>query len=315
MPPHAKAPLMRTRLDPKLDIVFKLLFAEERNKHLLLSLLNAVLQPQAPIQTVTVLPSEPAKDAVDDKGIALDLRVALASGEQVDIEMQSQPRPAGRERILYYWARLYGSQLSRGEHYPALRRCVVVLITDFNELDSSRFHSVFQVQETHDHSSLSEQLEIHLVELTKLPLAPTNYEPDLVLWGKFLAADSDDELESLAMNSPVLKQATDALDRLSADPQARALAEQRELALISYQLDLGKVHAQGEAKGRAEGEAKGRAEGRAEGKVETVRKLLTLKFGQLPEAASLRLDAAKEPDLDRWLERVLTADSLDAVLT
>lgn len=34
-----KAP-MRTRLDPKLDIVFKLLFGEERNKPLLISLLN-----------------------------------------------------------------------------------------------------------------------------------------------------------------------------------------------------------------------------------------------------------------------------------
>jgi predicted transposase/invertase (TIGR01784 family) len=302
---------MRSRLDPKLDIVFKLLFAEERNKPLLLSLLNAVLRPDAPIQTVTVLPSEPAKDAVDDKGIALDLRVGLATGEQVDIEMQSQPRPAGRERALYYWARLYGSQLSRGDHYPALRRCVVVLITDFSELDSSRFHSIFRVQEAHDHSPLTEQLEIHLVELPKLPQASTIDEPDLVLWAKFLSAHSDQELESLAMNSPVIQQATEALDRLSADPQARALAEQRELALISYQLDLGKVHAQGRAEGRAEGEAKGRAEGKAE----TLRKLLTLKFGQPPEGALLRMNAAKEHDLDRWLERVLTADSLDAVLT
>jgi predicted transposase/invertase (TIGR01784 family) len=237
--------------------------------------------------------------------------------------MQSQPRPAARERTLYCWARLNGSQLSRGGQYAALRRCVVVLITDFSELDSSRFHSVFRVQEAHDHSPLTEQLEIHLVELPKLPQASTIDEPDLVLWAKFLSAHSDQELESLAMNSPVIQQATEALDRLSADPQARALAEQRELALISYQLDLGKVHAQGiaegEAKGRAEGEAKGRAEGeakgRAEGKAETLRKLLTLKFGQLPEGALRRLGAAKEQDLDRWLERVLTADSLDAVLT
>jgi len=295
---------MGTRLNPKLDIVFKLLFGEERNKPLLLSLLNAVLRPPAAIETITILPSEPGKDGVDDKGIALDLRVGLVSGEQIDIEMQSQPRPAGRERALYYWARLYGGQLTRGEHYSALHRCAVVLITDFNELDGQRFHSVFRVQEAHDHSALTNQLEIHLVELPKLPQALlTNDEPDLVLWGKFLTADTDDELERLAMNSPVIKQATEALDRLSADPQARALAEQRELALISYQLDLGKVHAQGEAKGRAEGKA------------ETLRKQLTLKFGQLPENVSLRLPTANEPDLDRWLERVLTANSLDAVFS
>jgi predicted transposase/invertase (TIGR01784 family) len=180
---------MRTRLDPKLDIVFKLLFGEERNKPLLLSLLNAVLRPPAAIETITVLSPEPGKEAVDDKGIALDLRVGLASGEQVDIEMQSQPRPAGRERALYYWARLYGGQLARGDHYAELRRCVVVFITDFNELDDKRFHSTFRVEETHDHTPLTDQLEIHLIELPKLPQAAlTNDEPDLVLWGKFLTA-------------------------------------------------------------------------------------------------------------------------------
>ena len=295
---------MRTRLDPKLDIVFKLLFGEERNKALLISLLNAVLHPPAPIESVTVLPPEPGKDGADDKGIALDLRVALTNGEQIDVEMQSQPRPAGRERALYYWARLYGGQLTRGDQYVELRRCVVVLITDFNELDSERFHSTFRVQETHDHSTLTDQLEIHLVELPKLPEAClTNDEPELVLWARFLSADTDDELELLAMNHPVLKQATDALDRLGADPQARMLAEQRELALISYHLDMNKVRAEG------------RAEGKAEGKAETLRTLLTLKFGQVPDAALLRLATADEASLDRWLERVLTADTLDAVLT
>jgi flagellar biosynthesis/type III secretory pathway protein FliH len=43
-----------------------------------------------------------------------------------------------------------------------------------------------------------------------------------------------------------------------------------------------KWKAEGEAKGRAEGEAKGRAEGKAE----TLRKLLTLKFGALPEGTA-----------------------------
>jgi hypothetical protein len=61
--------------------------------------------------------------------------------------------------------------------------------------------------------------------------------------------------------------------------------------------------------------ADGEAKGKAEGKVEALRKLLTLKFGPVPEAASLRITGATETDVDRWLERVLSADSLDAVLT
>jgi flagellar biosynthesis/type III secretory pathway protein FliH len=76
--------------------------------------------------------------------------------------------------------------------------------------------------------------------------------------------------------------------------------------------------AEGEARGRAEGEARGRAEGeargRAEGKADTLRKLLTLRFGELSEATELRLAHASESELDRWVERVLTANSLgDAI--
>jgi predicted transposase/invertase (TIGR01784 family) len=79
-----------------------------------------------------------------------------------------------------------------------------------------------------------------------------------------------------------------------------------------------KGKAEGEAKGKAEGEAKGKAEGeakgKAEGKAETLRKLLTLKFGELSEAAASRIASASEAELDRWVERVLSADTLNAVI-
>ena len=67
-------------------------------------------------------------------------------------------------------------------------------------------------------------------------------------------------------------------------------------------------------KWKAEGEARGRAEGKAEGKAELLRKLLALKFGELTETADQRIASASEAELDRYVERVLTADTLDAVL-
>ncbi len=65
---------------------------------------------------------------------------------------------------------------------------------------------------------------------------------------------------------------------------------------------------------RAEGEAKGLVKGRAEGMRRTLRKQLELKFGRVDDATVSRIDAADEATLDGFLERVLTADSLDAVL-
>lgn len=95
-----------------------------------------------------------------------------------------------------------------------------------------------------------------MLELPKLRTArDQNDEPSLVAWGKFLAATSDEELETLAMQNPVLKQAKDALDRLSADDEARMRAEQREMAQISYELDMGVVWREGNAAGKAEGKA------------------------------------------------------------
>ena len=89
---------------PTNDVIFHHLFGEKRNETVLISLLTAVLAPPHPILSVTFLPTEQLGDAMDDKLARLDARVELASGEQVDIEMQNARRSAQPERALYYWA-------------------------------------------------------------------------------------------------------------------------------------------------------------------------------------------------------------------
>ena len=88
-------------LDPKLDIVFKLLLM--RDEALLRSMLAAILRPPSPIQEITILNPEVERDLAMDKGAVLDLRVALHDGTVVDLEMQLDNRPSVRKRVLYYW--------------------------------------------------------------------------------------------------------------------------------------------------------------------------------------------------------------------
>ena len=59
----------------------------------------------------------------------------------------------------------------------------------------------------------------------------------------------------------------------------------------------------------------GREQGRAVGRRELLRKQLGLKFGPLPASAQTHIDSADVTDLDRFGERLLTANSLDEVLT
>ena len=67
--------------------------------------------------------------------------------------------------------------------------------------------------------------------------------------------------------------------------------------------------------GRAEGEARGRAQGRAEGEARTLLKLLRLRGFAVDEASAGRILATTDlATLDRWVERALSARSVDEVL-
>lgn len=65
---------------------------------------------------------------------------------------------------------------------------------------------------------------------------------------------------------------------------------------------------------RQEGRREGRQDGLREGLRSVVLKLLRLKFGELDDAVQARIAAADEATLDRYAERVLSADSIAAVL-
>ena len=64
---------MTETLNPRLDVVFKLLLAPKRNRGILIALLNDVLQPKQPIASVEVMNPEIKKETVNDRGIFLDI--------------------------------------------------------------------------------------------------------------------------------------------------------------------------------------------------------------------------------------------------
>ncbi len=65
--------------------------------------------------------------------------------------------------------------------------------------------------------------------------------------------------------------------------------------------------------GEAKGEARGMAAGIAQGKSETLARQLKCRFGPLPDKVQAHIAAANLDQIDRWLEAVLDAPTLDAV--
>lgn len=62
--------------------------------------------------------------------------------------------------------------------------------------------------------------------------------------------------------------------------------------------------------GRNEGLVQGRAEGRIEGRAAMLRQLLELEFGPLDSETEARLRSASTSDLERWSERISSAESV-----
>ncbi len=70
---------------------------------------------------------------------------------------------------------------------------------------------------------------------------------------------------------------------------------------------------EGLERGMERGLERGLAEGRVQERTAILRRMLERKFGSLPEGASTRLGTATPEDLELWLDRVLTEDSIDGV--
>lgn len=284
-------------LDPKLDVVFKLLLTHE--PALLRDMLEGVLQRS--IREVTILNPGILGELATDKGIVLDIRALLDDGSRANVEMQIRATPALPSRLVYYGARDYADQLGRGDGYHLLTPTAVI-VWQVNPLFPSldRLHSIFELRERHTNVSFGEQLAIHLLQLSALPASPSNgYDPRVERWARFLMARNDAELDRLASEDPIMALAKETLEKLSQDPDVRRLAREREDALELYEMDLVASRALGEALGEAK----------------VLLKLLGLRFGPPSEATRARVEAAAIAQLDAWVERVLTAETLDEVFS
>lgn len=279
-------------LDPKNDIVFKLLLTGE--PALLADMLEAILG--RPIRDVGILNPGLPGELPRDKQIVLDIRVLLDDGSRADVEMQVRPFPTFPSRLVYYGARDYGRQLRRGDRYDQLTPTVsIAWVVDplFPELD--RLHAIFELRERHTHVLLSDQLQFHVLQLSALSpegLASGYADPRVERWARFLMGDAA-ELERLASEDPIMALAKQNLERLSQDPETRESARAREDSVAMYHMHL--------------------AASRAEGKAELLLKLLELRFGPVPPEVRARVERAIHRLLDRWAERVLTAATLEEV--
>ena len=285
---------MQKYLDPRNDVIFKLLFTAPENKSLLISFLEAVIRPLHPIADITLLKPEIGKDSFSEKASVLDILVELDNGIKIDVEMQMASNALFKKRLLYYWAKLHARQLNVGYNYTKLVPTISIAILATEEFKNcpNTPHSIFEMRERNRNELYSNDLEIHFLELPKLSAWTKDnnlHYTKLEGWMLFLNIEIDPAIciQKFAKD-PIMSKALKALEIISRNPDARTLAERRENARLNYESGMENAAAEGEARGEAKGEAKEQ--------LNTINKLL--KKGLSPEEISSLLD------LD--LEKVLT---------
>lgn len=282
-------------LPPKNDFVFKLLFGDAHNTDVLLAFINAVLADvgELPIQSIEILNPILDKKSEGGKLAVLDVLARAFDGTLFNLEIQILNQRNMGKRTLFYWAELYTRQLEKGMPYISLHRVITINILDFTYLPGEQVHSLYQMRELHTQHVLSEDAEIHFIELTKLEKAMSISQTPLTWWGLFLRGIREDQAEVFRMQDPMMKKAVDLLERISQDKETRLLFEAREKAIHD------------EVSRMEEALSQGRAEGEIQGTIKSIRRLWIKRFGKMNDKEEEALLAASSDILDHILDHML----------
>ena len=178
------------------------------------------------------------------------------------------------KRILYYWSKLFSSQIIEGNNYNSLNKSIVILIADF-ELDITKDIPKIQTkwhirEEEYCKKILTDVLEINIIELPKLVKSLTNNKrdnKDLNLWLKFILSPDEIGDEDMSENKNI-KKAKDVFEKIKQDK-----AEQdRALRRMMYIMDQQAI----QQYGYEQGIEHGIQQGVQQNKLDVAKKLLNL---------------------------------------
>ena len=209
----------------------------------------------------------------DGKVSVLDIRAKMNDGTQVNIEVQVCKDPDMARRSLYYWAKMYGSELREGEPYDKLMPAISINLMDFNAFAQyTACHHSYHICNDETKDILIDDLEMHFIELEKIRIGDIRKLRKSERWIAYFSHQcSDEEREVLAMSEPAIKEAMKCEMYFTQDEKLRRKYEIQEKArrdYISMMHNIEKSRTEGWQKGLEEGRAEGLAEGREEGRAE-----------------------------------------------
>ena len=248
-------------MSPKVDFAFKELMRDETVRKGFLSAVLGIKDTE--IKKTVLLNTNLPKIHEDEKQGILDVRLTMNNNTEIDIEIQLAYMKAWADRSTFYVSKMLVEQVGINKKYSNIKKCIGINILDFDYIkDTQRFHTVYHISEDTEHIKYTDILEIHIVELPKLP---TNDDgTDLYDWIKFIKAENKGEFEMLAKQSQYLQKAYETLEEISADQQKRLEYTARQKALYDYNTLMEENYERGVEEGIEQGIQQGKSERDAE---------------------------------------------------
>lgn len=249
---------------PMNDVAFHFVFGRNVRKRNLINLLNAILSEtgQAPILDLAVQETQFDPKLVAMKNCRLDLQAQTIDNRLINVEVQVSNQANMEKRSLFYWGKLFASQLKAGQDYLELRKTIAINILDFPYLGNGKVHSVYKLFELNTFNPLTDVLEIHFLELPRLHCVDPDLTCPLTRWLLFLSDQTTPRLrEEIIMLDKNIQSASEDLSRLVLDEHARRAYELREKALLDERSNLRAARNAGLQEGLKKGQEKGIQEG------------------------------------------------------
>jgi len=228
-------------LDPKIDVLFKKIFGE--NKELLISFLNSLLplEEGQEIMTIEYLSPEQVPDTMLGKNSIVDVKCIDNAGRSFIVEMQSEWSNIFRKRLLINGAKAVVRQLNkespkdRAKKFDELKPVYVLAIVNSNFTKGKDWYHHLKIMDSKNPDVVIDGLDYVLLELP-------NFTPDTwsyahkqlaVLWLRFLKEiDSYEKLPEELVSNKLIYTAIKICEESALSPKERYAYDDAEMGVM-----------------------------------------------------------------------------------
>ena len=257
---------MAIGISPLVDFAFKLMLGNPQHTGVTIHFLNSILVDQPRITHVEILNPFLEKESYDDKLSVLDILATDEHGRRLNIEMQTSLTAGLSQRLAYYVSTIYVGQLQEGTEYTELRPAISICVLSKSMFPkSSELHLDFRMRESSSRLILTDDLQIHLLQLKNLRVNVENvYHATAAERWAFFLKNADklmyEEIDRIFPDEE-FAEAAGVLEMISRTPQQQMFYDAR----LKFQRDEVARLRKAEEDGLERGLEKGRQEGRQEG--------------------------------------------------